>query len=396
MTFTGIALKKKLMNDSTTRRQNGICMVGVFPPPVHGMANLNAAMRRLIADRGVTPLVVDLAADSLLRTWFHRLRRIGRVMKGLLRYSAEVLARRNQTLYMSLSGGLGQIYELLFACIARVSGRRIFLHHHSYAYVDQRKLLTQFLVRVAGPECTHLVGCEVMGEKLRQRYPVVSITSVASNSNLLGTSGTSQKSRARRRLANIAFIGNISVEKGIAEFIAVAERLKDEMGLQFHIAGPFETGEAEKLVQEATVRLRKLKYHGPRYGAEKEAFWDMTDAFLFPSKYFNETAPVVVYEAMERGIPVIAWNRGCVSSIVRGGAGQVIERNLDFSPVAVALLLQWQRDPNAFFQASNAAATEFARQQAWYQQNMDVLLNQLCGGPSTSFGTPLTAQSRPF
>jgi glycosyltransferase involved in cell wall biosynthesis len=355
--------------------ESDICMVGAFPPPVHGMAMLNAAMHDLLLG---TPMVLDLAPASLRRTWFNRLARIGKVAKAFKQYCREILGGRGSTLYIGLSGGWGQLYEALFVAIARAGGARIFLHHHSFAYLERRKVPTRLLVRLAGPAATHIVLCERMEQKLRQCYPTASVTRVVSNAAVLGSTG-GLKYRTRRCVEKIGFLGNISREKGIMEFLAVAERLQGRgTGFEMYIAGPFENDSVENAVQEAAVRLQTLHYLGPRYGPEKESFWDLIDVLLFPSKYSNETAPLVVHEAMGHGIPVVAWERGCLSNMVRSRSGLLVDRDRDFVAVAEECLLRWQSDPAVFAEMSNAAAEDFSRQHAKSRNSLEALLNELC------------------
>lgn len=60
---------------------------------------------------------------------------------------------------------------------------------------------------------------------------------------------------------------------------------------------------------------------GPVYGADKDRFYQQLDIFLFPTNYANEAEPLVVYEAMRRGVYVIACDRGAISEMLGNGAG---------------------------------------------------------------------------
>jgi glycosyltransferase involved in cell wall biosynthesis len=117
---------------------------------------------------------------------------------------------------------------------------------------------------------------------------------------------------------------------------------------------------------------------GPCYGAEKESFWESIDVLLFPSKYSNEAAPLVVYEAMAHGVPVIAWERGCLSDMVSSNAGLLVPREKDFVAIAVGQLLAWQGDPGVFTEMSRAAANEFKRQRGQHRESLESLLDELC------------------
>ena len=110
-------------------------MVGAFPPPMIGMAAVNGAVRAQLEETGIPLVAINVAAPSLDRSPFSRLGRLPNALRGLLRFA--IRAHHGETLYMSVSGGFGQLYELLFLLLARLHGMRIFLHHHSYAYLDQ-------------------------------------------------------------------------------------------------------------------------------------------------------------------------------------------------------------------------------------------------------------------
>jgi glycosyltransferase involved in cell wall biosynthesis len=352
-------------------------MLGAFPPPVHGMALVNARMYEHLCRRGTLPLVLDLAPASLKRDWFSRLGRIRKVVKSFIRYLREPFREHGSTLYVGLSGGWGQLYEALFVATARLKGARIFLHHHSFAYLDQIKFPAHLLVRLAGPSTTHVVICETQGRKLRQRYPTVSRTIVVSNAAIIDRVEET-KHRMRTSVQSIGFLGNISREKGIMEILAIAERLEGQgAGFDVYIAGPFENTTVQNTVLEAATHLHTVKYVGPRYGAEKESFWGLIDVLLFPSQYSNETAPLVVHEAMAHGIPVIAWARGCLSDMVTADSGVLVPSDQDFVAVAVERLLEWQRDPAVFAAMSNASMREFREQHDKSGDSLVALLNEL-------------------
>jgi glycosyltransferase involved in cell wall biosynthesis len=363
---------------------SGVCMVGVFPPPVHGMAMVNAQMRELLSRCGAEPLVLDLAPASLRRSWFNRLARIGKVAKAFTRYLREMFGGRGRTLYVGLSGGWGQLYEALFVASARLRGARVILHHHSFAYLDRRTLPARLLMRLAGASATHVVLCEKQGLRLRQCYPIASRTRVVSNAAIMDCA-VEVKHRTRTCVQKVGFLGNISREKGIMEILAIGERLEDQgAGVEVYVAGPFENVAVEKAVREAAARLHTVKYVGPRYGSEKESFWDLIDVLLFPSTYANETAPLVVHEAMARGIPVIAWERGCLSDMVVPDSGVLVQRDQDFVAATLEWLLTWQREPAAFAEVSKAAAKDFSRQHDMSRDSLVALLNELA--PGVQFG----------
>jgi glycosyltransferase involved in cell wall biosynthesis len=62
------------------------------------------------------------------------------------------------------------------------------------------------------------------------------------------------------------------------------------------------------------------------------------DLFLFPTNFKQEAAPLVIYEALAAGCPVLARDRGVISEIVPAVGGAVCARDADFGSVLLEYL----------------------------------------------------------
>ena len=351
-------------------------MVGAFPPPVHGMAAVNAAVRDELRQAGVTPFVTDIAAPSLGRSLVARLARLPRVLRGLGRLARQ-RALRGAILYMSVSGGFGQFYEIAFLLLGRLRGMRALLHHHSFAYLDKPSVLTRALVRVAGDDAVHITLSSGMAERLQRSYGAARAVPV-SNAVLFGPTGV-QGDRPTQ-LATIGFLSNISATKGVFEFLdLIAAAGEAGLPLRARLAGPFQDAATERAVRARLDALPMVEYVGPQYGAAKDIFYSDIDALVFPTRYVNEAEPITVHEAMCRGIPVIAYGRGCIPEIVDPNCGLVIDPAAPFVPAALAQLEKWLREPAVFQAASMAAAAFFARTHSENGARWRTLLEEMVG-----------------
>ena len=197
-----------------------ICMLGAFPPPVHGMAWLNYAMREYLRSTAVRVHTVDVSASSLDRRWFARATRWKKVARGLFRYARLVFRDRVKILYLTLSGGYGQVFELLFIAVARLARVRMVIHHHSFAYLLQPNRLTSVLCRFSGPETLHVTGSPGMSQLFHNIYGIRNLVDL-SNAALVSQQFRCT-TRVRSSVRTIGFMGNISHEKGISEFLELA------------------------------------------------------------------------------------------------------------------------------------------------------------------------------
>jgi len=262
---------------------------------------------------------------------------------------------------MALSGGLGQVIDLLFALIGRSTNACIYIHHQSFAYIDRPKVLTRLLIWCAGRRATHVVLCAGMARSLKAKYPTIENLLVVSNAAFLP--GKPPNPVHERNTPNrLGFLSNISLDKGILEFLDVVQELcAREAQIRGYLAGPFENVRVEKEVKARLKELPQVEYVGPKYGGEKSDFFNAIDVLLFPTKYANEAEPVTILEALAHGVPVIGWERGCIASLIRGAEGFLVPKSADFVSAAVRQVLAWGTAPQSFCAASKAAVDAFTR-----------------------------------
>lgn len=338
-----------------------VIQVGAQPPPVHGLSLVNDAMRQLLERRlGALP-VLNVSGGPV-----GRLRALAAVAR----------AAPGSALYMSVSGGLGQYYEIAALAAARARGLRIFLHHHSFAYLDTRRRATAALVAAAGPRAVHVCLSPRMGEKLREAYGAVRVRSL---SNAAFVAFAPEAPAVRRRLACIGLLGNLCAAKGVFDFLDTVEQLVVRgVPLRARLAGPFDSDATRAQVLGRAARL-PVEYVGPRYGEDKARFYAGIDTLLFPTRYVNEAEPLTILEALMHGVPVIAFARGCIPELLQGGAGRRVAPEEDFAQVAAARLERWHRRPETLASASSAAARRFAELRTAALEARAGLLQEICG-----------------
>lgn len=353
-----------------------VVMVGAFPPPLHGMSAMNAAVRQCLQEPVVTTHVLDLAAPSLSRSTVARLGKLpgfARAVRFLV-FSAKL---QKQPLYMSVSGGFGRVYELCILLLARLRRMRIFLHHHTFSYLDKPDVLGGLLTLLAGRDAMHILLSEGMCRRYRSVYRRGRIAAL-SNSVLLTEACDNAHVRTRRNLRTIGFIGNIASEKGIFDFLDVMERVGEAgWSLSGRIAGPFQDKAVEHRVRSRLDTLPHVDYLGPRYGSEKDEFFASIDVLLFPTRYVNEAEPLVIHEAQSHGIPVIAYGRGSISEIVADIEGTVIHPADEFVEAALRKLREWASSGEVLEEASRASRQKFDATRAAYRASWQRILAEI-------------------
>lgn len=297
-----------------------LCFVGPLPPPVNGFSNVCAMMLDLLKAR--VPVEVFDRAPSAQRPASGVLKQLIRP----LRYIGTCLRRRDTALYLAVSGGRGQLIDLIYVLVSRLLRRPIFLHHHSYVYINSPSALNRLFFAMVRRQ-QHIVLSPNMGQALIRVYGLnPGAVHVVSNAAFYQSDEASPVLGNDTAPLHLGFLSNITFEKGIVEFFDVLAALK-RRGVEYraHIAGPV-SPDAQQTFQMLLSAAAHVDYAGPVYGEEKERFYRQLDIFLFPTRYANEAEPLVIYEALRRGVHVIACDRGAIAEMLREGAGLVFPR----------------------------------------------------------------------
>jgi glycosyltransferase involved in cell wall biosynthesis len=325
-----------------------LCFAGPLPPPVHGFSTVCAMMLDLLKAR--------MRVEVFNRAPSPKLKPIG-VLQQLVRalnYLATCIGKRNTALYLALSGGRGQSIDLIYVLISKLFRRPIYIHHHSYAYINAPSRLNRCFFALVRKE-SHIVLSPNMGLSLNRVYGLdPARVRVVSNAAFYRWDDAHQVQSNEGAPLQLGFLSNITFEKGIVEFFDVLTALS-RRGIEYraHIAGPI-APEARQGFDELLRSSSHVHYAGPVYGEDKERFYRQLDIFVFPTRYVNEAEPLVIYEAMRRGVHVIACDRGSIAEMLRDGAGVVLPRA---APVeaAAAHIERLSNDRSALFLAKCAS-----------------------------------------
>jgi glycosyltransferase involved in cell wall biosynthesis len=338
---------------TTSKDTVKVVFAGALPPPVTGMTAMTAAIVKAIQSK-TSISVFNWSTGKPIRGWRWRWR-WRRAASALLTFVRLPFVMRDNgaIFYYPVSSGAGLYYDLALGALARALGYRLVLHHHVYTYLDRHDWRAALLDRLVGRSGAHVVHCELMREHFLAQYPTEARFLFVPPSVAL------QKLAPREPTEHVAFtlglLSNLSLDKGLADVIAVFERLAgDDRNVRLVLAGPCNGRQERELVRDVTARWPKaVEYRGPVYGEDKNRFFAELDAFLLPTR--SESWGIVLEEAISVGCPVIANARGCVPWIVRGECGVAVQPDDDFVSAATSRIADWM-ERTADYQAARAAA----------------------------------------
>jgi len=138
--------------------------------------------------------------------------------------------------------------------------------------------------------------------------------------------GISDEYRNQNKIENknkkqqILYVGALYKERGILTLIkACSELKKRELSFELNLVGLFTDNGFEKEVQRLINKLNLnsyINFHGALIGTKKYQIYMDADIFCFPSQVPSETFGIVLIEAMQFKIPVIATNWNGIPFIV--------------------------------------------------------------------------------
>src|SRR5690349_21466106 len=108
-------------------------VIATLPPPTTGMTRVTERMVAELRVRGQVEIVnLSAGGASRRRGWklIRSLRQIGAAFRILAQPS------RSGSLYLALNSGAAVALDVLVVAAARLRRRRVYLHHHSFRFID--------------------------------------------------------------------------------------------------------------------------------------------------------------------------------------------------------------------------------------------------------------------
>lgn len=297
-----------------------------LPPPLHGMSAINKAfVEQAVTEIGPVKVIntVPNYASSLWGTKYWFFFKAIHTVWCLFQLVYRLLRLRKCIVYRPINGGSGQIYDLLFLLVARLFRNKIYIHHHSFQYINKKKKLFQLISFVSGSNTTHIVLGRCMGFKLQRLYRIVTGRIIVLSNVAFFSPANFVKEHGEHEPLTIGHLANLCIDKGVNDFINICLALEAK-GVNFKaiIAGPFSDSNVKTLVTNAVKNIEGLSYIGPVYSNAKKVFFSSLDIFVFPTRYVNEAEPLVLYEAGQSGALNIGTQRGCMADVISNLKGK--------------------------------------------------------------------------
>ena len=312
-----LSVEKSTKHDVYDKR---IAMAGPLPPPINGQS---IVMQHMVAE-----FQQHFAYVRVVNTAVGGATACRRPLTKLWRSVAPILSARGADgIYIAVKAGSGMWLTAATAAFARLKGVPIFLHHHSYSYVLERKRKMAFLNQIAGSKATHIVLSRSMENGLRRVMPEIGQMVVLGNAGLIDRSLLELPLKADAPGLVIGHLSNLGPDKGIDVVVDLAMALRwAGVRVRLVIGGPAVSEEALGHIDRAARELGDMfEYRGLLEGPAKLGFFNEITHFVFPSRYVHEAVPLVLYEALAAGVVCVATRRGAIAEQLEGSPSLLVQ-----------------------------------------------------------------------
>lgn len=319
-----------------------ILFVGTLPPPIHGSAVVSQQIKdsKIINDMFDCDWVNLGTSRSMDEIGRRNLAKIWRLFYSLTKEFWLLLTRHYDLCYLAITcHGSGFLKDSPFMLIARLFCKRRVIHQHNKGMSND---IDKWPYRWLLPLCYKNAKVILLSWLL---YP--DIDKIVLKENVMicpngikfnSSDSHNDNQKKTNKVPRLLFLSNLIESKGVLVLLDALKILADK-GYIFEcvfVGGETKEIDAKRFSEEVGKRqLNSLvSYQGRRYGDEKKKEFELSDVFVFPTFYENETFGLVNLEAMAHKLPIVSTNEGGIPDVVKDGENGFIAERRDAESLA--------------------------------------------------------------
>ena len=372
------------------QQRTKILVFGYLPPPYFGPSVTYQALLHSDFPQRFEVSFVDITVSRSIGDIEHfRIGKVVKMLSFLLRELWLLVTHRFDFCFCPVSVNRNAfIKDALFLGLARGFGVPTVLYAHGNNIPDFHDRATARMQRLIARTCRRAAAAIVLGESLRFNFerwlPTEKIFVVPTGIEPQSVVPSRQRSTGG---LNVLYLGNLVREKGVFVLLEAAAHIaRQHSDVQFSFAGHWFRREDEAAATEFIARHQldsHIRLVGPVAGETKWQTLANADLLAFPTFYYYETMGLVVLEAMQAGVPVVATRRGSLAEIVRDGIDGLLVEEQSATDLAEKIL-RLADDPALREQMGRSAKQRFQDYYTHmqYGQRMIAVFEALSAGQS--------------
>ncbi|MCQ6558896.1 glycosyltransferase family 4 protein [Paenibacillus mendelii] len=300
-----------------------ICLVGQFPPPIHG---LSKALQTIIDSKYFNEKF-DLSFVDITNN-----KKIAGHLGKVEQIDADVY-------YFTISHSkFGNLRDMFILWRLLRKKKKVVIHYHGGYYKELYKRFNPLQRLLNKKLISRIDVMIVLSKRLQDLFDDVLIPQkVRICENCIEDESLLSELEFKRKLSLLAegknrleilYLSNFIKSKGYFELLRAAKALRSER-VVFHFAGKFfnETDKAEFFNYVKHNGLEGyVQYHGIVSGDAKKDLLSRSDVFALPTYYPIEGQPISIIEAMGNGLTIISTNHAGIPDIVSSDNGYLVKQ----------------------------------------------------------------------
>ena len=310
-----------------------------LPPPLYGAA----VSSKLILESDVLNREFDIKHIKL--NYSENVEDVGKInLKKIFRFFftgfkifGKILSFRPNIIYFTIAPiGSGFLRDSFYVMICKTFRKKILFHIRGRGIQEemQNKIKNKWYRKVFKNTKSIILG-DVLYDDIRaivRKKDVFVLPNAIKNEISDKEFNSIIKKKYRKKNIDLLFLSNLDETKGPMILLKACKILKDrKLNFTCNFAGAWTDYKfKEKFIKYINNNKlsKNIKIHGLVTGKRKKTLLENSDILAFPTYYKLETFGLVIIEAMQYGIPVIANGIATIPSIIKNEeTGFVLQKN---------------------------------------------------------------------
>jgi glycosyltransferase involved in cell wall biosynthesis len=294
-----------------------------LPPPIHGAAMVGQFIRqseRLNSSFECNYINLQ-TSRKLTDTGKGLFSKFFRFIALYIKVISQLLTSRNDLCYMTLNTKGAAFYkEMLVVIILKLFRQKIVYHFHNKGVSNSpNRFIDNLLYKVAFKNTRSILTSKFLYSDIKSYVKDKDVyycyNGIPPNSH--NTISVHNKAKNPKR-PKIIFLSNMIRDKGVWVLLEACEILhRRKVDFECHFVGSW--GDITEVEFENCVKNKKLsdkiRMHGQKIGKEKSKLLLKSNIFALPT--LNDCFPLVLLEAMQFALPIVATKEGGIPEIVK-------------------------------------------------------------------------------
>ena len=292
-----------------------------IPPPLHGssMVGHNIFKSELVNQNFDSRFINLLLSKKISQSNKISLPKIFNQILIYIKILLNIIFYRPKLCYLALTvSGPAFFKDVVIVFLLKIFSIQCIYHLHNKGVKKKQHLyIYDILYRFVFKNVEVILLSKILYKDI-EKYVSFSNVSICPN----GIKDVEYNYKTKKNNENhpqLLFLSNLIEDKGVFILLEACKILKDnDIDFQCVYVGA-EGDISSNVFQQKVDRLNlidKISYKGPLYNQDKYKIYSQSDVFIFPTFYKMETFGLVILEAMQHSLPVIATNEGGIPDLV--------------------------------------------------------------------------------